>query len=71
MAENGWNEVREAKFKLLHTDKGDKFVIECDGEDKFYLTLDRWDFINIFGSLYDAAVNGDDHTVRIEVGTTN
>lgn len=71
MSENGWGEVREAKFKLLHTDEGDKFVIECDGEDKFYLTLDRWDFINIFGSLYDAAVNGDDHTVRIEVGTTN
>lgn len=71
MAENGWGEVREAKFKLLRTDKGDQFVIECDGEERIKIMLDRWEFINIFGSLYDAAVNGDDHTVRIEVGAIN
>lgn len=71
MVENGWDEVRTAKLKLLHTERGDKFVIECNGEERLKITLDRWEFIRIFGSLYDAAVNGDDHTVCIEVGATN
>lgn len=71
MVENGWDEVRTAKLKLLHTERGDKFVIECNGEERLKVTLDRWEFIRIFGSLYDAVVNGDDHTVRIEVGAVN
>lgn len=71
MAKNDWVDIRAAKFKLIHTDEGDKFLIECNGEDQFSFTLDRWEFVSIFGKLYDAAVSGEDAIVRVEVGELN